>query len=221
MSDAAIHIGEQHWGTQTDFRARRLVRFVKIVDEVIARKGHCRIVDLGGNIEYWRDLEAVWSGRSVSFVLINLMSQRLDDQRFESRVGDCTNMAEFADNSFDVVHSNSVLEHVGRWQAMRAMAREVRRLAPRYFVQTPDFWFPLEPHFRVPFFHWLPEPVRLALVMRFDCGAFPRAATLDDAQRYIEDSILIDRKRMSALFPDASISSERVFGLSKSLIAIR
>lgn len=221
MSNASIAVGEQHWGTQTGFRARRLKRFVDIVDEVIAKKGVCRVLDMGGNVEYWHDLEPVWAGRRLEFTLVNLIAQRIDDRRFESLVGDCTNMQGIADNSFDVVHSNSVIEHVGRWDAMRAMAREVRRLAPRYFVQTPDFWFPLEPHFRVPFFHWLPEPARLALVMRFDCGAFPRAKTLDDAQRYIEDSILIDRKRMQALFPDARIESERLFGLSKSLIAVR
>ena len=220
MQTAAV-VGDQHWGTQTAFRAKRLKRFVAIVDEVIAAKGSCVILDMGGNVEYWLDLEPVWSGRPVKITLVNLLAQRLNDPRFDSQVGDCTRLTQFADNAFDVVHSNSVLEHVGRWQSMRAMAAEVRRLAPRYFVQTPNFWFPLEPHFRVPFFHWLPEPLRIELVMRFTCGAFPRAASIDDAQRYIEDSILVDRKRMMALFPDADIESELFFGMAKSLIAIR
>lgn len=218
---AAAHVGEEHWGTQTGFRARRLKHFVRIIDEVLAEKGRVDVLDMGGNAEYWLDLEPMWQGRPIGFTLVNLQPERITDPRFSSLVADCRDLGRFADNSFDVVHSNSVIEHVGRWADMRRMASEVRRLAPRYFVQTPNFWFPIEPHFRVPFFHWLPEPWRIALVRARGCGAFPRAETIDDAQRFIEDSILIDRPRMAALFPDATILRERVLGLTKSLIAVR
>lgn len=217
----AGQVGEEHWGTQTGFRARRLMHFVRIVDEVLAAKGRVNVLDMGGNTEYWLDLEPGWRGRPITFTLVNLQPERVTDQRFSSIVADCRDLGRFADNSFDVVHSNSVLEHVGRWADMRRMASEVRRLAPHYFVQTPNFWFPIEPHFRVPFFHWLPEPLRIALVRARGCGAFPRAETIDDAQRFIEDSILIDHPRMAALFPDATILRERVLGLTKSLIAVR
>ena len=221
MARTAGSVGEEHWGTHTGFRARRLTKFVAILDEILAVKERVSLLDIGGNTEYWLDLEPVWGGRPIDFTLVNLEPERVADARFKSIVADCRDLKCFADNAFDVVHSNSVLEHVGRWQDMRAMAREVRRLAPRYFVQTPNFWFPLEPHFRVPFFHWLPEPLRLALVRRRGCGSFPRAETIDDAQRFIEDSILIDAPRLAALFPEAHIERERVFGLTKSIIAIR
>ena len=101
------------------------------------------------------------------------------------------------------------------------MAREVRRLAPRYFVQTPNYWFPVEPHFRFPLFHWLPAPIRLALVRRRACGYFPRAETLDDGMRFLEDSMLLDHAQMAHLFADARIEREKVLGLTKSLIAVK
>jgi hypothetical protein len=213
--------GSAHWGTNTQFRARRLAGFVAIIDEILAGRDAVNLLDIGGTAAYWLDLEPVWRGRPINFTLVNLEPEHVSDPRFKSIVADCRDLAQFSDNAFDVVHSNSVIEHVGRWRDMRAMAREVRRLAPRYFVQTPNFWFPLEPHFRVPFFHWLPEPLRIGLVRRRSCGAFPRAENIDDAQRFIEDSILIDAPRLAALFPEARIERERFLGLTKSLIAIR
>jgi len=218
---ASIKVGEQHWGVQTRFRARRLAMFLELVDEIVARTGRCRVLDMGGNVEYWHDLEALWHDRPLTFTLVNLEAPSAQDNRFTCVEADCRDLSRFPDMSFDVVHSNSVIEHVGRWKDMHAMAREVGRLAPRYFVQTPNFWFPLEPHFRFPLFHWLPEPLRIALVMRRSCGAFPKALTIDDAQRFIEDSILLDAKRFMSLFPGARLERERVMGLTKSLIAVR
>src|SRR3546814_12299335 len=81
-----------------------------------------------------------------------------------------SDLSEYADNSFDIVHSNSVIEHVGRWEQMKMMAAEVRRLAPVCYLQTPDFAFPLEPHFRTVAFHWLPEQARAALIQRRGFG---------------------------------------------------
>ena len=214
-------VGEEHWGAQTSYRAKRLKRFVEMADAILKRQETCRVIDLGGNRDYWLDLEPVWAGRKLSFVLVNLQPERLDDARFEAIQGDCRNMSAFADMSFDIVHSNSLLEHVGRWKDMVATAGEIRRLAPHYFVQTPNYWFPMEPHFRSLFFHWLPEPMRIAKVMRRGLGAFPKAETVDDAARFIEDSNLLDARRFMHLFPDGRLERERVFGLTKSLIATR
>ena len=152
----AGRVGEEHWGAQTSYRAKRLKRFVEMADSILKRQETCRVIDLGGNRDYWLDLEPVWAGRKLSFVLVNLQPERLDDPRFEAIQGDCRDMSAFADLSFDIVHSNSLLEHVGRWKDMVATAGEIRRLAPHYFVQTPNYWFPMEPHFRSLFFHWLP-----------------------------------------------------------------
>jgi hypothetical protein len=131
-------------------------------------------------------------------------------------------MPELADNSFDVIHSNSVIEHVGQWSGMMSMASEIRRIAPNYFVQTPYYWFPIEPHARTPFLHWLAESLKFRIVMAHKCGPFwLKALNVDEAMRTIQSSSLLDRRMFSALFPDATIISERVFGMTKSLMAVR
>jgi hypothetical protein len=114
-----------------------------------------------------------------------------------------------------------VIEHVGLWRDQHRMADEIRRLAPRYFVQTPNFWFPVEPHFRLPLIHWLPEPWRAAIVTRRACGFYPRARNHDEARHILDDARLLDAGAMAALFPDAAIERERFAGFTKSLIAVR
>jgi hypothetical protein len=210
-----------HEGAASRYRARRLARFVALCDEILKRKSEVRVLDMGGRVAYWRDLQDVWAGRNLTFTIVNFESELESGSRFATETGDVRDLSRHPDMSFDIVHSNSVIEHVGRWKDWAAMAAEVRRLAPRYFVQTPNFWFPVEPHFNVPFFHWMPEPWRIGIVMRRACGTFPVAPSVADAQRYIEDATLLDARRMQALFPDAKIERERVFGFTKSLIAVR
>jgi len=203
------------------FRQARFTRFLAIVDEVIAAKGYCRIIDMGGAVEYWQGLEALWRDRPLHFTLVNLAPDPAPDGRFLCLAGNACDLSQFADNAFDVVHSNSVIEHVGLWSDQRRMAREVRRLAPRYFVQTPNFWFPYEPHFRMPLIHWLPEPWRAAIVMRKACGFYPRARSCDEAQNILQDVRLLAADAMASLFPDAAIERERFGPLTKSIIAVR
>ena len=117
-------------------------------------------------------------------------------------VGDARRLDQFADLSFDVVHSNSVIEHVGRWEDMAAMAGEVRRLAPRYFVQTPYFWFPIEPHAR---FHYSTRSQVLALPHPDEtqhCGFWQRQPDLGRAVSAIQSAKMIDKRQMQFLFPD-------------------
>jgi 2-polyprenyl-3-methyl-5-hydroxy-6-metoxy-1,4-benzoquinol methylase len=118
----------------------------------------------------------------------------------------------FADGEFDVAFSNSVIEHVPP-SLQPAFAAEVRRVARRYFVQTPNRYFPIEPHYQVPLFQFLPERTRRWLNARFALGWQPRG--------YWEEITLLTARDLERLFPDAVIRRERVAGLTKSLMAIR
>ena len=122
---------------------------------------------------------------------------------------------------FDFCHSNSVIEHVGDWDRVAEFARITRAVAPSYYVQTPYFWFPIEPHFSSPFFHWFPEGVRASLLLKKGHGFQRKLDDIGDAMRSVQHARLLDRRMMAGLFPDSTLVDERFLGLTKSLMAIR
>src|SRR5215831_12484528 len=119
------------------FRLRRFQIFQRIINEVLSNKQICLILDVGGTSSYWEIFGANLDWKKLQITVANLAVFEANRPQIKSLVCDARNMNEFGDLSFDIVHSNSVIEHVGRWEEMVSMAREVRRLAPRYFVQTP------------------------------------------------------------------------------------
>jgi len=203
------------------FRRQRFAHVRPLIEAAIARKGVCRIADLGGTAYYWDIFGDFIDRHPVEIHLYNLEQAPSGRSNIQSFKGDVTRLDHIDDNTYDLVHANSVIEHVGSWDAMSRMAGHVRRLAPAYYVQTPNFWFPYEPHFRAPLFHWLPEQVRARLLMQYNLGFGGRRASFDAAMRGVQSAVLIDRRQMQALFPDAEIRGERVLGLTKSLMAVR
>jgi len=203
-----------------EFRVRRFANFLSIVKDVISEKGSCNILDIGGVHDYW----AAFGSQLPEQANVTLLNLRYTGApkipNFEEMIGDACG-TKLADNSFDIVHSNSVIEHVGLWDRMEMMASEIRRIAPRYFVQTPNYWFPIEAHARVPFFHLLPEPVRVSILLRRGFGFLSKGETVGEATKIAQSAFLLDFRQMSSLFPDALIEREQFFGFTKSLVAIK
>lgn len=203
------------------FRRKRFQRVLGLIDAAIAKTGGCRILDVGGEQGYWDAVGDLLENRKVTIDLVNLSAEPVSDPRFRSFAGDACNLAAFADMSYDVAHSNSVIEHVGGWSRMRAFAKEIRRLAPAYYVQAPYLWFPLEPHFTAVGFQWLPEPARAQMLYRRKMGFSQGPGDWDTAWADVEHARLPDRTMFRVLFPDAEHHQERVFGLTKSIMAVR
>ncbi len=200
------------------FRQRRMLEFLKLIAPLREAGRPVRIVDLGGTAAYWRALPALYEAPDVEITILNLDGETRQDANLLIRHGDAC-AVDYPDLAFDIVHSNSVIEHVGGWPEMARMAAEARRLAPSYFVQTPNIGFPIEAHYKLPLVHWLPERMRIAALKA--AGRLPRDLGPEEALRVVRRIRLLGAGRLGALFPDARIWRERVGGLTKSLVAIR
>jgi SAM-dependent methyltransferase len=65
----------------------------------------------------------------------------------------------FADKTFDICWSNAVLEHVGDEEKQIFFLKEIKRVAKKAFITTPNRYFPVEVHTRTPLLHFLPKKI--------------------------------------------------------------
>jgi SAM-dependent methyltransferase len=195
-------------------RRKRFALFKGLLDTV---PRPLRILDVGGTDAFWRNSDLL-SDPGIGVTLLNVEFASQDSPAVDHVRGDARAL-EFADKSFDIVYSNSVIEHVGEAADQRRMAREIQRVGERYFVQTPNYFFPIEPHFLVPGFQFLPVSARARLLNTFDLGWSAREPDLASAREVVDSVKLLKRRDFSALFPGSTIYDERVLGLTKSFIA--
>jgi hypothetical protein len=182
--------------------------------------GQTRVLDIGGTPECWDILPV-----RPRLVLLNTPRAEADLAGAASWVAGDGRRLPFRDGAFDVVFSNSVIEHVGDAASQRGFAHEVARVGRAYWVQTPNRWFPLEQHLLTPFIHWLPKAWQRAVVPRFNIWQMLTRPSVDRRNFYVEhyllDVRLLSYAEVRALFPDARVLRERFCGLTKSLVAMR
>lgn len=198
-------------------RSRRK-RFNFFLTQLGKLKKPVRILDVGGTQQFWDSMNFTDSS-AVDVSLLNLSAQKTRYPNFRSVVGDAMDMKEFEDDHFDLVFSNSVIEHLFTWENQVKMAKEIQRVGRNYFVQTPNYWFPIEPHFVFPMFQYLPKSLRVKLILSFKLGNHPRYNDIKLAAKKVEEVKLLSIGQMKRLFPKCSIYLEKFYGLNKSIVA--
>jgi hypothetical protein len=173
-----------------------------------------RVIDLGGTTQIWNFIETPLEITIVNLPGVEVETAGATRHNFRFIEGDATDLRQFPNNHFDLVFSNSVIEHVGGRENERAFAHEARRLAPSYYVQTPSIWFPLEAHSGVPFWWALPSSLRRRLIKRW-------RKTLPAWAEMIEGTTVIRRSTLKSYFPDGVIITERLAGIPKSYAVYR
>lgn len=194
-------------------RKRRLRLFQSLI-ETVPRP--MKILDVGGTQQLWDYMELT-DKPDIEILLLNISKVKVTASNISRTVGDARAMPEFEDNRFDVVFSNSVIEHVGDFSDQQRMANEVQRVGQRYFVQTPNHYFPIEPHFVFPFFQFLPFNMKVWIATNIKPGWYT-PATREEAIELVNEIRLMRKQELKDLFPDASIFEEKFMGLTKSFI---
>ena len=114
----------------------------------------------------------------------------------------------FANQSFDIVYSNAVIEHLPGPESAQRFAAEIQRVGRGWFVTTPNLWFPVEPHYHLPLVQFMPEEMQRRLVRRMGRTAYDHLH-------------LFGKKELRALFPGSEVIGCRVTIYPETLIAYR
>ncbi|MCF7818253.1 MAG: methyltransferase domain-containing protein [Kiritimatiellales bacterium] len=209
--------------------AKLRMKRMRFLDELILSgdRMDLSLVDMGGTRSFWemnlKHLKGAARLRRIDIYNLEVESEttsRIGSVEIREMQGNVTQLDDVTDNQYDVAFSNSVVEHVGNLCQQYLFAQEIQRVAPYYVLQTPNRYFPLEPHFYVPFFPFIPLGIRTALHRRFRLGWY--APEPDELKARIDcDEIrLLTRKELALLFPKAGIRAERLGGLVKSFIIV-
>lgn len=202
----------------THFRTSRLVRFFKEMNI----RPETRVLDVGGDIFFWSLAAELGLPEIKEITILNIYEN--DNPNLPSNirweVGDARKM-NFQPREFDVVFSNSVIEHLGDAASQSECASEIRRVAKSYWVQTPDPRFPIEPHYLTPFIHWIPRTQRSRFLRYGTVWGWIAKPSQTTIRSRVNEIRLIPPQEFRSLFPDSKILIERFAGLPKSMIAFR
>ncbi len=199
------------------FRQRRFKYFY----ELIGGLPHpVNILDVGGTENFWQQM-GIAGNDKFKLTILNITepsTQAKGNMKFIK--GNATDMSIFPDKSFDVVFSNSVIEHIPSPASRMKMALEITRVGKRYFVQTPNYYFPFEPHFLFPFFQFFPKSFKLFLLKNFNMGWFKKCVSDAEAFELLKNNQLLKLSEFKKYFSDSKIIKERFLFLNKSFIAV-
>lgn len=176
-----------------------------------------RILDVGGDHSFWLAMEC-----KAHVTLLNLLSLEVDHDKnkFSFVVGDGRRLP-YLDKEYDITFSNSTIEHVGTFEQQQKFADEIRRTGKRYWVQTPNRWFFMEPHLVTPLFHYLPKKWQKKLVRYFTVWGLVTRPSKEQIDKLLDNTRLLTREEMKVLFPDASLYEEKFLFFTKSFIAYK
>jgi hypothetical protein len=208
------HLVEGTSSVGESYRAKRWA----LLRELFPRIESMTVLDLGGRPGMW--LRAPFQPAALHIVNLQAPPSDFPDWMRVDRGDACALEPEVMSNHYDLVFSNSVLEHVGGHAQRARFADNVRNLGDAYWVQTPYRYFPLEPHWLFPGFQFMPLNVRAQISRRWPLVHFPQE-NQEASVRRVMDIELISKTEMHAYFPDSDLHSEKIGGMTKSLIAVR
>lgn len=202
---------------ETSLAERLRRRRWAILRQYVPNLQDLRVVDLGGTAQWWDNAPVVPQHVTV----VNLHVTDAESSKVRSIQGDALRADELlSGEEFDLVFSNSLIEHLGGHSARRRFSNVVYALADSYVIQTPYRYFPIEPHWMFPGFQFLPIAARSWLAPRWPLG-HTKGWDAEPATSEVMSTELLSVAEMRSYFPDGEIVWERVAGLPKSMIVVK
>jgi ubiquinone/menaquinone biosynthesis C-methylase UbiE len=195
-------------------RRSRLAKF-ELFQSVFEPRREDRILDVGADPQlfshftfedFYPHQERI-TGGSIDFEMVRQARVRYPKAQYAIFDG-CA--LPFPDKSFDIVFSNAVIEHIVGADRQHQFAREAMRVGKSWFITTPNFWFPLEVHYLLPFFQFLPLGAK-KVYSHFSPSAVLKGNLIDLA--------LLSARDLRRLFPTSEIARMRVTFWPETLVA--
>ena len=214
---------ENKQSLSASFRAKR----AKLLSDLLESNSlsTLKVLDVGGTESYWNlNLPHIKRGLIESIDIVNLppvpsSSKLVHGVQCEIYGANALDLSSLRLKEYDFVFSNSVIEHVGALRDQKIMAEGICSLAKYHLVQTPSYGFPLEPHFYFPLFHVLPLWLRATLHRKFNLGFMMKEEDYLKSRIVCEETRLMRKRELQAVFPQSTLLSEKVGPLVKSWMA--
>lgn len=181
-----------------------------------------RILDIGGTTDTWEEFSPK-IGFGLNITLLNLRSYNTSlsyRNRYTFMQGNALYLP-FKNKSFDIVFSNSMIDHLYSFENQQRCANEIRRVGKQFFVQTGNRNFFFEPHFLTPFIPYFTKDTQKNLIRRFTLWGLITRPTRNYVNQMVDEIILSTKEEFESLFPEATIIQQKIFGFTKSFIAVK
>lgn len=156
----------------------------------------------GGIAAYFAGL----SYRQWDVQAVDVVDSRLVKEGFRFQLVEGTDLP-FVNDTFDVVISNHVIEHVGDYEAQIAHLNELKRVLKKdgvAYLAVPNRWMLVEPHYRLIFLSWLPKRLRTPYLKLLNRGNYYDCEPLEKGE--IESML----RRVNLTFTNECVKAMRL-----------
>ncbi len=199
-------------------------RKLKTFNEIFCPTEQMKILDIGAEINPNgnRGLQLIdsylWK-RNISAVNISpqyVANIKKQYPQINAVVADACELP-WPNKHFDIVYSNAVIEHIGNFERQKRMINEIMRVGKRWFLATPNRWYPFEFHLRLPFVTWLPGNAYLLIARIIYYNHTYKKYTLGNNATELR---LMTSKELKSCFKDSRIIKQRVTFMPEVLIVV-
>ena len=118
----------------------------------------------------------------------------------------------------DLVIASATIEHVGSFENQKKMLENIIKLSKKFFViTTPNRYYPIDFHTKIPFIHWLPKSIHRFLLKLVGLKYFSNEENLNLLSKKDLKNIIKNDKYININF---SIETIKLFGLISNFIIV-